>query len=94
MNNHCWFDHPTSIIFDPMSNTYAADMFNQRIQLFLVGQSSGTIIAQNSSTLYFPVSMIPDSQLNLYVADSYNQRLQKFSDIDLNFSFYLVMKIF
>ncbi|CAF1038106.1 unnamed protein product [Adineta steineri] len=78
-------NHPTSVTYDPMGNMYIADMFNHRIQLYLLGQSNGTTIAgilsqpgTNSTMLNYPVSVAFDNQLNLYVADSFNQRIQKF----------------
>ncbi|CAF0779254.1 unnamed protein product [Adineta steineri] len=79
------FNHPITVTYDPMGNMYVADTLNQRIQLYLVGQSNGTTIAGisgqlgNSSTmLYYPTSVAFDNQLNLYVADELNQRIQQF----------------
>ncbi|CAF4063328.1 unnamed protein product [Adineta steineri] len=79
------FNHPISVTYDPMGNMYVADMFNHRIQLYLVGQSNGTTIAgisgilgNISTMLYYPTSVAFDNQLNLYVADELNQRIQKF----------------
>ena len=84
-NTSAFLDHPTSAIFDPMGNMYVADMFNHRVQMYLVGQSNGTtlvgvsgVLGSNSTMLYYPVTMVLDNQLNLYVTDSYNQRIQKF----------------
>jgi hypothetical protein len=84
-NTSTLLDHPTSFIFDPMGNMYIADMYNHRIQMYLIGQSNATTIAgisgqigNNSTMLYYPVYMLLDNQLNLYVTDSFNQRIQKF----------------
>lgn len=84
-NTSTLLDHPTSVIYDPMGNMYVADMFNHRIQMYLVGQTNATTIAgvssqlgNNSTMLYYPVSMVLDNQLNLYVTDSFNQRIQLF----------------
>ena len=71
---------------DPMGKIYVADSANQRIQLFLAGQSTGITIAGisgvigNSSTLLnYPFWPLLDNQLNLYVSDYLNFRVQKFN---------------
>ncbi|CAF4825936.1 unnamed protein product [Rotaria sp. Silwood1] len=73
------------ITFDPMGNMYVADRNNHRIQLFMVGESTGITIAgitgisgDNATLLNKPWSVRLDSQLNLYVADANNHRIQKF----------------
>ncbi|CAF1348704.1 unnamed protein product [Rotaria sp. Silwood1] len=84
-NNATTLYHPTDVIFDPMGNMYVADRENQRMQLFMNGQTEGITIAgvtdvsdSNSTLLHSPWSVELDSQLNLYVADSGNHRIQKF----------------
>jgi hypothetical protein len=76
---------PEGLTVDPMGNVYVADTYNNRIQLFLNGQSNGITIAGNTSIpgntstlLNMPYGVALDSQLNLYVTDTYNHRIQKF----------------
>jgi hypothetical protein len=83
-NTSTLLNFPTDVTFDPMGNTYVADAYNHRIQLFLFGRSSGSTIAglsgisdSNSTMLHPPYSVKLDNQLNLYVADASNNRLQK-----------------
>jgi DNA-binding beta-propeller fold protein YncE len=68
-----------------MGNLYVADTGNNRIQLFLAGQTVATTIAgitgspgSSSVQLNSPYSVRLDNQLNLYVADLTNNRIQKF----------------
>jgi len=75
----------TDMIFDPMGNMYVADRNNQRIQLFMPGESIGKTIADttyasgiNASVSSGAFCVKLDNQLNLYVADSRNHRIQKF----------------
>ena len=84
-NDSTTLNFPTVAILDPMGNLYVADRNNQRIQLFMNGQTEGITIAGvtgvsgNDSTLFSaPWSVAFDNQLNLYVADSNNHRVQKF----------------
>jgi sugar lactone lactonase YvrE len=76
---------PNGITLDPMGNLYVADTRNNRIQLFLAGQTVATTIAgitgspgSSSVQLNSPYSVRLDNQLNLYVADLTNNRIQKF----------------
>ena len=76
---------PVGVTLDPLGNMYVADSNNQRIQLFLVGQSTGITVAgttgiygSTASLFYFPYWVILDKQLNLYVSDTANHRVQKF----------------
>lgn len=78
-------DRPLGVVGDAWGNVYVADTYNQRIQFFLAGQTSGTTIAGVTSTLgstsslfRYPYALTLDSQLNLYVSDTYNIRVQKF----------------
>jgi hypothetical protein len=77
---------PLSAVLDPYGNMYISDTINQRIQLFLAGQSNGTTIAgvtglvgTSADKFNTPFWAILDSQLNLYVTDTFNNRVQKFS---------------
>ena len=76
---------PYGVTLDAFSNIYVADMTNNRIQLFLSGQSTGITIAgvssvqgNNSTLLRNPYAVALDSNRNLYVADTNNHRIQKF----------------
>ena len=80
--------YPTSVTMDLLGNVYIADEGNQRIQLFMVGQSEGTTIAgtvnsggNSMNLLNIPAGVAVDEQFNLYVADRNNSRIQKFSYI-------------
>lgn len=75
---------PIDCVLDSMNNLYVADSVNNRIQLFLAGQSNGTTIAgmssgSNPTQLSSPYSLVLDANLNLYVADTGNHRVQKFN---------------
>ena len=66
-------------------NIYVVDTYNQRIQVFLVGQSNGTTIAgvtsilgSTSNLFRYPYSLALDHQFNLYICDTYNFRVQRF----------------
>ncbi len=80
------FYNPWDVTLDSVGNMYVADRYNQRIQLFLAGQSNGTTIAgatgsygTSSTLLDEPLSVALDSYFNVYAADSQNSRVQKFS---------------
>lgn len=84
-NDTTTLNHPTVVTLDPMGNLYVADRDNQRIQLFMSGQTEGITIAgvtgmngSNSTLFNSPWSVAFDNQLNLYVADANNHRIQKF----------------
>lgn len=79
-------DHPTGLTLDSLGNIYVADTNNNRIQLFLPGQSNGTTIigvtgvpGSGANQLTGPTAVILDSQRNIYVADTGNSRVQMFS---------------
>ncbi|CAF1370282.1 unnamed protein product [Rotaria sordida] len=76
-------DYPMGLTVDPTGNIYVADTGNNRVQLFLAGQSNGTTIAggvgSGATQLSGPRAVALDAQLNLYVADTGNGRVQKFS---------------
>jgi sugar lactone lactonase YvrE len=77
-------NQPQDVVLDSMGNLYVADGYNNRVQFFLAGQSSGVTIAGTgtpSSTatgLYLPTSVAVDAQFNVYVSDYQNLRVQKF----------------
>lgn len=77
-------NYPTGTVFDTMGNMYVADEGNQRIQLFLVGQFSGTTVAgvtgsagSAANLLNTPSAVAVDDKRNLYVANYANSRVQK-----------------
>lgn len=81
-------DSPAGVTADLFGNVYVADTENHRIQLFPLGQSTGTTIAgtatisgSTASLLNRPVSVAFDSSLNLYVVDQQNHRVQRFDRI-------------
>lgn len=71
---------PWGILVDDNFDLYVADANNNRIQVFLRGQSNGTTIAgngvPNSLFLQLRTDVIFDG--NLYVVDEWNHRIQKF----------------
>ena len=76
---------PRGVTTDPMGNIYIADTSNARVQLYPVGATNGTTIADttnvgssNAPLLAFPYSLVFDSQLNLYVSDYHNHQILKF----------------
>ena len=79
-------NYPRDVFLDHMKNVYVADCDNNRIQLFLTGQSNGITIAgsttgvsgSSSTLLNSPISLIVDSNLDIYVADYFNHRIQRF----------------
>ena len=77
--------NPVGVTLDYMNNMYVADSGNQRIQMFLAGQSNASTIAGvtgSSGTALeqfnFPYWTILDDQLNLFVTDTFNHRVQRF----------------
>ena len=80
--NQLWY--PTTIMVDNHRNMYIADSNTNRILKWLIGASSGVVIAGDrtsgvqSNQLYYPISIHFDSTGSLYVVDTYNNRIQKF----------------
>ncbi|CAF0989098.1 unnamed protein product [Adineta steineri] len=78
---------PSRVIVDINKNMFIVDTGNSRVVRWIIGSSSGTIIAGNSAggilpnQLNFPTSISFDSDGSLFVADSQNQRIEKFSII-------------
>ena len=74
---------PSAVILDNNQNMFIVDMDNNRIMKWMVGASSGMIIAGYSSSgtqayqLHSPIHLDFDSNGSLYVADEYNHRIQK-----------------
>ncbi|CAF1060530.1 unnamed protein product [Didymodactylos carnosus] len=77
---------PTAIIFDPNTKImFISDYGNNRVLKWLVGASSGTVLAGGNGTgngtnqLNTPNQCAFDSKGNFYVADYGNNRIQKFA---------------
>jgi hypothetical protein len=76
---------PYDALVDYAYNMYIADRYNNRIQKYFSGSSTGQTVAGNStygssqSQINGPVQSIIDSSQNLYIADAFNQRIQFWS---------------
>ena len=72
-------DFPHGIFIDVNFNLYVADYWNNRVQLFKVGQSNGTTVAGSAGmfrvTLHRPTSVFLDANNNLFVVDSESHRI-------------------
>ena len=71
--------NPQGIFVDANSSLYVADMNNDRVQRFQIGQKNGTTVAGNGS--YWPVSLdqptgvVLDGNGYLFIADSGHHRI-------------------
>jgi sugar lactone lactonase YvrE len=80
--NQLWY--PQAIMVDNNRNMYIVDYWNSRIMKWMLGASSGTIIANtfDSDATYiqiqYPTNINFDSNGSLFVADTYRSRIQKF----------------
>jgi sugar lactone lactonase YvrE len=78
--------HPTSVTKDTNGNIYITDTSNSRIMQWMIGSTSGVIIAGSSTygtlpnQLNYPYNVKLDPSGALIVADTYNNRIQKFSN--------------
>ncbi|CAF4086359.1 unnamed protein product, partial [Adineta steineri] len=70
---------PIGIFVDAQVNLYVADSLNNRVQMFAVGQSTGTTVAGASAsgtiTLNNPYGITLDANGYLFIADCYNHRI-------------------
>lgn len=79
-------DGPEGLYVDTNGNIIIADMYNNRIQKWAPGATSGTTIlggnGQGSAAnqFYYPNNCLPDKNGNLYVGDGGNSRVQRFAD--------------
>jgi DNA-binding beta-propeller fold protein YncE len=77
-------DRPYSLTLDSSNSLYIADQQNNRIQKWLMGSSTGSTLAGQSSgmmgftlsDLNQPSGVLLDSSGNIYVADTSNNRVQ------------------
>src|SRR6218665_3643930 len=67
---------PNGIFIDKQKNLYVADVFNNRIQKWSYGATTGQTIATASGS---PVAVFVDSLGNMYVVERYNHRVQKWT---------------
>jgi sugar lactone lactonase YvrE len=80
------FCYPESVTKDSNGNIYIADGANSRIMQWMIGSTSGVIIAGSSTygslpnQLYYPYNVKLDPSGALIVADTGNSRIQKFSN--------------
>jgi hypothetical protein len=71
---------PRGIFVDINFDLYVADCYNNRIQLFSLGQLNATTIAGNESTsptitLYHPSGIVLDGDNYLFIVDQGNNRI-------------------
>ena len=75
---------PYGIIVDSSNAVYIADQYNNRVQKWTAGASTGTTVAGQAAgtwgtvanSLYYPAGITLDSNGSLYVVDSNNHRVQ------------------
>ena len=77
--------YPNGIFVDTNFDLYVADMWNDRIQLFQLGQSNGITVAGHTSpsvtvTLNGPSNVILDGNKYLFITDSLNHRIIGFDE--------------
>lgn len=73
-------NNPRGIFVDADFNLYIADSYNDRIQLWLSGESIGMIVAGSKSpsptiNLYHPAAVVLDAENYLFIVDSDNHRI-------------------
>ncbi|CAF1144870.1 unnamed protein product [Adineta steineri] len=70
---------PIGVFVDAEFNLYVGDCYNNRIQMFPLGQLTGITVAGASApgtiTLYYPNGIILDSNGYLFIADTSNNRV-------------------
>jgi sugar lactone lactonase YvrE len=77
--------NPQGIWVDAVGNLYVTDSYNQRIQKWARGASSGTTVAGGNgignaaNQFNFPLGVWVDAVGNVYVADNGNYRIQKWA---------------
>ena len=72
--------YPCGIFVDTNFDLYVADQYNNRIQLFRLGQINGSTVAGNTSanltiSLYYPSDVILDGNKYLFITDASNHRI-------------------
>ena len=71
------------IFIDINLNLYVADLGNDRVQMFRLGESDGMTVAgmgiPNGVTLQWPSDVVVDGHNQLYIADNRNYRIIRVS---------------
>jgi len=76
---------PFGVAVDGSANVYIADTFNNRVQLWMSGATSGITVAGGNgqgdapNQLAFPFGVAADGFGTVYVADTYNDRVMAWS---------------
>jgi hypothetical protein len=79
---------PAGLFIDALGNLYVADLYNDRIQLFVKGSKTAITVAGtggvgiSNNQLRYPLDVFVDTDStsnNLYVADYMNGRIQKWN---------------
>lgn len=84
-SNSNQFFSPMGIFIDKFENLYIADSYNNRIQKWAPGATSGVTVAGGNGAgsaanqLRTPISLSVDSDLNLFIVDQDNHRIQKWT---------------
>ena len=73
-------NYPNGIFVDINLDLYVADCWNNRIQLFRLGELNGITVAGNTSlnttiTLRYPTGIVLDGDNYLFIVDSTNNRI-------------------
>ena len=73
-------NQPAGIFVDMNFDLYVADTENNRVQLFLPGESNGITVAGSRSpnptiNLYRPTGVVLDAEKNLFIVDMGNDRI-------------------
>ena len=80
-----YLNNPAGLWVDIKGNVFVGDLFNNRIQKWAPGASSGTTVAGNSGgtsgtdslLLYDPYNLFIDGIGNMYISDNGNNRIQE-----------------
>jgi hypothetical protein len=72
---------PNGVYVDPSGNMYIADAYNNRLEVWAAGSTSGTMLiggyGSSSTQLAYPTGVFQDANGNTYIVDENNERIQK-----------------